>query len=353
MLETSNTLKKPISPLWVTAGYLILIFTLALAGYALWSDRYTTFVTIFLSIAIEAIPFLLIGSIVSGCIHIFVDQQLLIRFTPRHPLLGAFFGAALGLLFPVCECGVIPVIRRLYQKGLPLSVGIAFMLAAPVVNPIVIASTYAAFGWGPIMAWRLGVSFLIAGGIGLLFSYARPEEVLLPEIRKSGETHPQHGSCCENTSEQTCAAAHSEARSRPPWRTRVYEALAVAGDDFLDMIRYVLLGAIVAAGLQTLVSQTMFLQLRSNTMTSILTMMLLAFVLSVCSTADAFLALAFTNTFPRAAILAFLVFGPMIDIKSTLMLLRVFHLRSILYIILLTAMLTLTGTLLLNLQGGW
>jgi uncharacterized membrane protein YraQ (UPF0718 family) len=154
-LETSETLKKPASQIWLAAGYLVLLFAIVMAGNALWPERYTTFVTIFLSIALEAIPFLLAGSFVSGCIHVFVDQQLLFRFTPRHPFLGALFGAALGLLFPVCECGVIPVIRRLYQKGLPLSVGIAFMLAAPVVNPIVIASTYAAFGWGPLLFWRL------------------------------------------------------------------------------------------------------------------------------------------------------------------------------------------------------
>ncbi|MFN8457739.1 MAG: permease [Anaerolineae bacterium] len=139
------------------------------------ADRLQTFVTIFLSIFIEAVPFLLAGSLVSGFISVFVDQQLLDRFTPRQPILAALMGASLGLVFPVCECGVVPVTRRLYQKGLPLSMGVAFLMAAPVINPVVFASTYAAFGFGPIFWGRIGFSFLIAAIMGFIFSFAKPQ----------------------------------------------------------------------------------------------------------------------------------------------------------------------------------
>ncbi|NJN93957.1 MAG: hypothetical protein HC875_07610 [Anaerolineales bacterium] len=145
------------------------------------SDQLQTFVTIFLSIFIEAAPFLLAGSLVSGFIEVFVDQKMLYRITPRQPLLAALAGASLGLVFPVCECGVVPVTRRLYQKGLPVSMGIAFLLAAPVINPVVFASTFAAFGWGPMLWGRFGFSFLIAAAVGFLFYLAQPKEVLLPE----------------------------------------------------------------------------------------------------------------------------------------------------------------------------
>jgi uncharacterized membrane protein YraQ (UPF0718 family) len=255
-------------------------------------------------------------------------------------------GSLLGLLFPVCECGVIPVIRRLYQKGLPISIGIAFMLAAPVVNPIVITSTSAAFGWEPMLFGRLALSFLVSSTVGFIFSAANPHEVLLAESRK---THQPECAECAGEAKEHEARAHAA----PPLKTRFHEALAFAGDDFLDMIRYVIAGSLIAAALQTLVPQAVFLQLRTNAVTSILTMMALAFVLSVCSTADAFLALAFTNLFPPAAVLAFLVFGPMIDIKSTLMLLRVFRRRSIVYIVLLAGMMTLTATVFLALHRGW
>ena len=346
-MRTTGILHKPSAQLGLIFGYLVLIPALIIVGYVLLQDKYANFVTIFLSIVTEALPFLLIGSIVSGCIHLFVDQQLLFRFLPRHPLPGALVGAVLGIFFPVCECGVIPVIRRLYQKGMPLSVGIAFMLSAPVVNPIVMVSTYAAFGWGPMLFFRPLLSFTIAGSIGWLFSLAAPQEVLLPSVTGEKTLHDENPSCVE------CCHARREEALALSLKGYFYEALAVAGDDFLDMIRYVIVGSFIAASLQTLIPQSAFLQLRGNVGTSALIMMLMAFVLSVCSTADAFLALAFTTTFPSAAVLAFLVFGPMIDIKSTLMLLRVFRYKAILYLFLLAALMTLCGTMALSLHGGW
>jgi hypothetical protein len=300
------------------------------------TDRLQTFVTIFLSIFIEAAPFLLAGSLVSGFIAVFVDQKLLDRFVPRQPLLAALAGASLGLFFPVCECGVVPVTRRLYQKGLPISMGIAFLLSAPVINPVVFASTFAAFGWGPILWGRFGLSFLIAALVGFLFYLAQPKEVLLPE------TAEDHASCHHDH------PVPSTRRSHLFWT-----ALATGGDDFLDMARYLIAGSLLAAGMQTLVPQSALLGLGAGPVSSVLAMMILAFVLSVCSTVDAFLALAFVNTFTPASILAFLVFGPMVDIKSSLMFLGVFRRRAVLYLILLPLMLTMTIAIFLNLNVQW
>ena len=154
-------------------------------------ERVQTFVTIFLGIFIEAVPFLLAGSVVSGFIHIFVDQRWLDRFIPHNLFLGPLSGAALGLLFPVCECGVVPVTRRLYAKGLPVSIGVAFLLAAPVINPVVIVSTYAAFGWGPVLWGRIIFSLLIAFSVGMIFQLATPDEVLLPTVA-DGHDHHSH-----------------------------------------------------------------------------------------------------------------------------------------------------------------
>src|SRR5690606_10573070 len=125
------------------------------------NERFQTFVTIFLGIFIEAVPFLLAGSLVSGLIDVFVDNESLARYEPKRAVPAAFVGALLGFAFPVCECGVVPVTRRLYQKGLPVSVGIAFLLSAPVINPVVLASTYVAFGWGPVLIGRFVFSILI------------------------------------------------------------------------------------------------------------------------------------------------------------------------------------------------
>ncbi len=134
---------------------------------------------------------------------------------------------------------------------------------------------------------------------------------------------------------------------------RLWDALTVAGDDFFDMGRYLVGGSMLAAAMQTVVPQPVLLALGSNPFTSIAVMMALAFVLSVCSTVDAFLALAFVNVFPPVAILAFLVFGPMVDIKSSLMFLGVFRRRVVLYLILLPFMATLFLTVLLSLSVRW
>jgi uncharacterized protein len=211
----------------------------------------------------------------------------------------------------------VPVTRRLYEKGLPPSVGVAFLMAAPVVNPVVIASTWAAFGWGPVLWGRIGFSVLIAFVIGLIFQIAKPSEILRPQLM-------EQRSCCP------VDPAPSGSR-----RQRAGKALITAGDDFLDMSRYLIIGAMLAAAMQTFVPQSALLAIGQGPVISVFALMALAFVLSVCSTVDAFLALAFTSTFTTGAIIGFLTFGPMVDIKSSLMFLGVFRRRTVSYLILL------------------
>ncbi|MCL4869523.1 MAG: permease [Anaerolineae bacterium] len=321
----------------------LLIGTALLVGISLFlprltetpiSGRFQTFVTIFLGIFIEAIPFLLIGSVVSGLLEEFVDKNSLAKLVPRRAIPAAFVGSLLGFIFPVCECGVVPVTRRLYQKGMPLSVGIAFLLAAPVVNPVVLISTYVAFGAGPVLYGRFAFTVLIAFAVGLLFSFARPQDVLLPGTQEQPHHDHQH--------------SHSHSLI-----DRVWNALAIGGDDLLDMSRYLILGSMIAAAMQTFVPQSTLLALGSGPIISIVALMALAFVLSICSTVDAFVALSFAGSFTTGSILAFLVFGPMVDIKSALMFLGVMRRRVVLYLILLPLTLTLLITVFVNLNLGW
>src|SRR4051812_27368168 len=142
----------------------------------------STFSTRFLGIFIEAVSFLLLGAIISGLIAVFLRDDSLTRIMPRNRIFATIIGSMLGFIFPVCECGVVPVTRRLYRKGLPVSVGITFLLAAPVMNPIVLASTYAAFGWGPILIGRFVITWIMALIIGFLFSLEQsPQRILLPK----------------------------------------------------------------------------------------------------------------------------------------------------------------------------
>ncbi|MEZ4711980.1 MAG: permease [Caldilineaceae bacterium] len=325
----------------IGAGALYAMFAAAVTspqGLFFVTERGQTFVTIFLGIFIEAVPFLLAGSIVSGFIAVFVDQQMLARYLPRQPIWATLVGAGLGIVFPVCECGVVPVTRRLYEKGLPMSMGIAFLLAAPVINPVVIVSTYAAFGWGTVLIGRVLLSLVIAFLVGLVFYRAALHETLLPDVEHAH--HAAHAHSC---------AAPGQAN---PLGARIWRSLRTAGDDFMDMARYLIIGSMLAAAMQTIVPQAALITVGQGPVVSVLAMQALAFVLSVCSTVDAFLALAFTQTFTSGSILAFLVFGPMVDIKSALMFTGVFQKRTVIYLILLPFLFTLLFGVFWNLNIG-
>jgi len=253
--------------------------------------------------------------------------------------LAALAGAGLGFVFPVCECGVVPVTRRLYGKGLPLPVGIAFLLAAPVINPVVIFSTYAAFGWGPVLWGRVVFSILVAFSVGLIFHLARPREILLPETLAVSSGHADSGD-------------HEQSYDHGGSRPGVWQALVMAGDDFLDMGRYLIAGAMLAAAMQTVVPQSTLLTIGQGPIISVFVMMALAYILSVCSTVDAFIALAFSNAFTTGSLFGFLVFGPMVDIKSSLLFMGVFRRRTVLYLILLPLALVAVIGVFWNVQVG-
>jgi uncharacterized membrane protein YraQ (UPF0718 family) len=333
---------RPKSRLWVLAvGIGIIILILAgqlplLQILPLLGSKITTFATVFLGIFIEAIPFLLLGTLGSGFVEAFLDPGQIQRLIPRGKLTGALTGSLLGMVFPVCECGVVPLTRRLFNKGLPVVAGIAFLMAAPVLNPIVILSTSSAFGWGWMLAGRLGLSMLIAVTTGLLFSVVKsPSEILLPASLRLGSRKP--------------GAAPTHPLARRSFREKLNQMTVIAADEFFEMGRFLILGASLAAGMQAFIPQQVLLQVGHGPVTSVLVMMALAILLSICSTVDAFVALGFVSVFSPGAILAFLIFGPMVDIKTTLMYLSVLKKRTVVYLILLPFLMSLLAGLLINL----
>lgn len=320
--------------------YLLLaMIVIAILGYNLLTTERSLdtllniFSTRFLGIFIEAVPFLLLGTLTSGLIDAFVSHDDIVKIVPKNSVLSVIGGAFLGLIFPVCECGVVPVARRLFKKGLPMSVGIAFLLAAPFMNPIVFASTYIAFGFGPVLIGRFILTAVVAISVGLIFAVNRaPEDVLLPASMIDDHEHHHHG--------------------RANFRAGIAQALSTAANEFFEMGRYLVMGCLLAAAMQTLVNQSDLQLIGQGPVLSVLAMQIFAFVLSVCSTVDSFLALAFVNTFSLGAIIAFLSFGPMVDIKSTMMFAGVFKKRTIAYLILLPFLMNLLAGVLINLQMG-
>ncbi|HEX9333275.1 MAG TPA: permease [Anaerolineales bacterium] len=310
----------------VLVGVLVLVLfsILPLSIFFQLGPRLNLFATVFLGIFIEALPYLLLGTLISGIVEVFVDRAQMSRFISRRPVPAALTGALMGLVFPVCECGVIPLTRRLFHKGLPLSAGIAFLLAAPVLNPIVIFSTAAAFGWGVMLAWRVGLSLLSGVIVGLVFSVEQDSSNVL---RGALIVAPEH----DHT--------HNEIDSS--FGGKIQQALLICADEFFEMGRYLVMGAVLAATLQTFIPQGTLLAIGNGPILSVLVMLALAILLSICSTVDAFVALGFVGTFSFGSILSFLVFGPMVDIKSILMYSQVFRRKSVAYLVLLPFLMSL------------
>ena len=243
-------------------------------------------------------PFLLGGAILSGILEEFLPQSLMTRLLPKNPRTAIVVSGLLGVIFPVCECGIVPVVRRLLRKGLPVSCGITYMLAAPIVNPLVILSTLAAFrGQGAVemTLLRFGMGLSVAILAGWVVSFASPFSILRPGLMSpDGDHEHSHGS--------------------GSFPDRLTNVASVASRDFLDVAVYFVIGAAAAALFGTAVNQEIILPLAAHPPLAIASLMGLASILSVCSTTDAFIASTLT-TFPMAAKLAFLVFGPMLDFK--------------------------------------
>lgn len=306
----------------------------------------------FLSLFIEAAPFLLLGTLVSGLIDSFVSQEHIVRFIPRNRFLGVLIGTFIGFVFPVCECGVVPVVRQLFNKKLPAAVGVAFLLAAPVMNPIVLLSTIAAFGFGPVVVGRYVITALVAIAVGMIFAFGKSKLEIRGSIEQPVVSHINSPKMETNLPLDIADHVSIHHSSTPiPISAKLRSTFNVAVDEFFEMGRFLIIGCILAAAMQTLVSQDVLAGLGQGPITSVLTMQALAFLLSVCSTVDAFIALAFTGVFTTASILAFLTFGPMVDIKTTVMFMGIFKRRTVALLIALPLILTAISGILLNLIG--
>ncbi len=306
-----------------------------LPGVAGMAPRAQALVTIFLGIVIEALPFLLAGVLVSSAIHLFVSTETIQRLSPQASWRAALLGALLGLAFPVCECGSIPTARRLLDRGAPMPLGIAFVLAAPVVNPIVIVSTWVAFSGDPlIVGGRIALTIIIATLVAVVVGRAgtacrSPVHALVH--------HHEHDH------------AHDAVSG---WGARVRAVLDHSADEVFEMGRYLIIGAMIAATLQVTIPRATLLAIGSDAFGGTFTLMVLAMVLSICSTVDAFVALSFAGSFSSGAILAFLVFGPMIDIKALLMLTTTFNRAAIARMALGAALLSAAAGITISLLVG-
>jgi uncharacterized protein len=329
------------------------------------TDTVKEFFKIFLSILFEAMPFIVLGAVIAGLLEELLPQSLVARFLPRSRTLAILIGGLLGILFPMCECGIIPVMRRLIRKGLPLSCCVCYLLAGPIINFVVILSTYVAFTpAGPsgsgisvtstgnqmdglwMTAMRLGVGYLVAVGTSLIveWQYRIHGDKLLTELTRPGD-FPQDDSPPLSFSEWLVIILSIPIRLLRwlltwLWLPRLWaarKAIFQSGSriaetslhDFIDIMAFLILGALLAAFTRLFLGHDQIAQLsREHSIECILIMMGLAVLLCLCSEADAFVAASFTTMRPSAK-LAFLTLGPMLDLKLYMMYTRVFRPRLI------------------------
>ncbi|HEV7403350.1 MAG TPA: permease [Chthoniobacteraceae bacterium] len=276
------------------------------------------FALAFLSVLFEGIPFLLLGSLISGLVDVFVSSERLSRLLPRNPLAAVLLSGGLGLIFPMCECGSVIVIRRFIRKGLPLSCAVTYMLGAPIVSPVVALSTYAAFsGRNPwiMTSLRLGLGYAIAVIAGLIMARFDPAAILQPGMVADAPTKRSGLRFAAAP-----AATNGEARDfaeiamEASFPKKLLLAVQSATADFLDVAFFFIIGCGIASVFNTAVNQQIIQVFATMPLPAILVMMALAAGLALCSTTDAFVAASFT-AFPLSAKLAFLVFGPVFDLK--------------------------------------
>jgi uncharacterized protein len=327
-------------------------------------NQFSSGFTLFLSLLVEAMPFLLLGVLVSGLLLLFVDERRLVALLPRNPVLGALAGSMMGFLFPVCECGNVPVARRLLMQGVSAPVAIGFLLAAPTLNPVVIWVTWTAFREQPeVVILRTVFSLAIATLVGCVFGtqadlkpFLQPAvAAVMPRPLVVKPNFLQSGSYLLDKPGQPLRLDASLQQIMPelepkPVGDRLKLLLENTVQELRELGGILVLGSLIAAVIQVAVPREVVLGLGQGPVISILTMMLLGGIISICSTVDSFFALAFASTFTSGSLLAFLVFGPMFDLKSLGLLLTIFRPRAMIYIVVIVAQMTFLLTLFVNLR---
>lgn len=297
-------------------------------------NKVQDFITLSLSIFVEAFPFLVLGSLLAAAVNTYVPHELFHKLLPKNSFMRRGVISVLGFLFPVCECGNVPLSRSLMIQGFKPSESITFLLAAPVINPVTIWSTWAAFGYdGSIVVSRIAATLLIANTVGYVLSLIKNENQFL-------------------TKKFAAVCAQSKATVKTPNKKSRLN-LAKLSESFTHeaytMIKMLAFGAFVAGTIQTFVPREVLVGIGSNVVLSVLAMLLLAFVVSICANVDAFFALSFANTFTAGSIVSFLVFGPMIDIKMLALLKTTFKNNLLIIISTLTLLLSLITGLVVSL----
>ncbi len=258
---------------------------------------------IFISIFFESLPFLLLGSLISATIETYVSNETIAKIIPKNKILGSIVGIFLGFFLPACDCAVIPVSKRLLKKKVPVNVAISFMLASPIINPVVLFSTYTAFyKTNPTIFWyRLLFGVLIALIIGIIIGIIFDKKDIVT-----------------NNNDDSCDHCHHKIKHT--FKNDLLSIFKHTALDMFEVVKYLMFGALIASLVQVLLPRDILVMFNNNQILSIITLMIFAYLISLCSTSDSFVGKSLSSIFSNGSIMAYLLLGPMIDIKNTIVL---------------------------------
>ncbi|MDO5099973.1 MAG: permease [Eubacteriales bacterium] len=290
-----------------------------------------------LGMVLQALPFLGIGVLVSAFIQVFLPLRLIETYFPKKTLPGLLIGIIAGFFMPVCDCASIPVFRSFLRKGVPLSAALAFVTASPIINPVVILSTYYAFRDRPsILYGRIVLGIVAALAVGLIFTLFPEKKSVLSKGRRAAAVNP--------------LLSTVEAKGVVG---KIILFLDVAKVEFVSVGGYLLFGALLSSVLQTWHSSArLFGGGQLPLLPAMALLLILAFGLSLCSSSDAIIARSLGNIMPAGALMVFLLFGPMMDIKNVLLLSGSFRKRFILRMTLTMAIVACVLSLLFHFVIG-
>lgn len=330
-----NGCRNKIFTFFIMSIIIIILYIYKKYGITFHIEEMGDFASIFSSIILEAIPFIILGSLISAIIQTCISEKFIARIIPKASVLGYFGAALIGLVFPVCECAIVPVTRRLIKKGLPIGFGVTFMLAVPIINPVVIMSTYYAFYDKPAMVLlRVTGGFVGAILIGIIVSaLEKDKQSIIKDFIDDG-----------NFCSCGCNAYVGN-------QNKVLTIIEHTNREFLDIMGYLIFGAFISSAFQVVVSHGEISFISNNKVIGIIIMMFLGFFLSLCSEVDAFVGRSFLGNYLFSGVTAFLLLGPMLDLKNFIMLIGAFKKSFVLKLSIITIIIVFLISFLFMLCG--
>lgn len=268
-------------------------------------EKFQVITQIFTGIFLEALPFILLGSFIAVIISRYMNEERIRKITPNNKILGGMVVGLIGIVFPICECITVPITKELIKKGVPINIAITFMLAVPIVNPIAILSTYYAFdGKLNMILLRVLIGYALAVIIGIIMSFNKIDEVIIDD----------------NFNNYKCDCGCMDCKVE----VGVGGFLHQVGKEFYEIGKIFIIGSLLTTIMQCFIPREIINNFSNNKVLAVISMLVLTYVLALCSEADAFVASSFVGTFPTGAIVGFLLLGPMLDLKNNVMLFSMF-----------------------------